>query len=340
MKTDNADTHHISIGCPTDWAFIPLKQELKKAAGKYSLKYGEPEAIKKQMKEGQLDLAPCPTTCLFRNPNFEMAMPLGLSSKGASHDMFIALNETTFNLPDLIRNKLNILKEIFQEADIASTSNLKLTGEWIWKQVRIRLPKNQGEPPKLRFRHASGPQAALARLLYHLLWGETACKTNDFMNSGSSHTFNGFSGNHVDLISGHDGLLKKCHYHKVYDLGQLWYDLTGLPFVSMVWQKLKTNTIPVPKARINQICELAQARMKVEPTSYLPEIIPLDGHKDAIDLGAYWKNLNYKLGADEIRGLLFFLQMIQPLEKQIQDDSFTVKMIRWQERGIEGSAKA
>ena len=340
MKTETTPHSSAVIACPSTWAFLPLKEELAKTSAKNDLRVEDVITIKAHMQKNEIDLAPCPSTCLFSNPNFELALPMGLSTKGSMHDAYIGFNESTFDLPLRISERIQQIKDIFYDTNIAGSSNLKMTTDLIWKRVAA-LPKiaDIKDPPKLRFLNAGSPQIALARLFYRLIWGEESCSTNDMYNTGMGSALNGYIGERLDLLSGNQGLLKKCNYPKVFDLGELWYELTGLPFVSSVWQKLKSNTTTIPKNRISQACELAQARMKVEPTSYYPEIMPQCTHEDEIDLGAYWKNISYKLGSNEIRGLLFFLQMIHPLEKQTHDESFTVKMIRWQERENENQSK-
>ena len=76
--------------------------------------------------------------------------------------------------------------------------------------------------------------------------------------------------------------------------------------------------------------------MKVEPSCYLPDILPLNAAGHGIDLSSLWKHLNYRLVAEDFLSLMLYLHFAKPLMKNpLDDDLFKIKMIRLQERRVQ-----
>jgi chorismate dehydratase len=90
-----------------------------------------------------------------------------------------------------------------------------------------------------------------------------------------------------------------------YDLGELWHQQTGLPFVFALWQVNYRKTIEEDLARLADIL--------LESKQYgLPRLRKLaDGHAPAFGISAdmlfqYWNCFSYDFGPEEKKGLLTY----------------------------------
>ena len=91
----------------------------------------------------------------------------------------------------------------------------------------------------------------------------------------------------------------------VYDLGELWHEFTGLPFVFALWQVNYKKNIDKDLQKIYDI--LMQS--KAYGLSHLRELA--EAHAERFGLPAellykYWSSFSYDLGDDEKRGLLTY----------------------------------
>jgi hypothetical protein len=79
--------------------------------------------------------------------------------------------------------------------------------------------------------------------------------------------------------------------------------------------------------------ERAQMKMRIEPQAYFPDMLPRNCQQQSIDLCGVWKGMSYRLDQEDLRSLLIFLYFCKPLEKKcLEDEAFTLKMLRWQQR--------
>jgi chorismate dehydratase len=98
----------------------------------------------------------------------------------------------------------------------------------------------------------------------------------------------------------------------VYDLGQMWHDLTGLPFVFAAWV-LGPHLAPVEldERRRALIRELGEARDR--GLAQLPELAEREAKlrgADAADILDYWTHsIHYRLGDEELEGLRRFADL-------------------------------
>lgn len=96
-----------------------------------------------------------------------------------------------------------------------------------------------------------------------------------------------------------------CH---VYDLGELWFRFTGLPFVYALWI---VNRKSVAGKEI-QVAELARTllRAKAECRHCLPSYVKGSGVEwyGTDELISYWQTISYDLGPPEIEGVTLFYQ--------------------------------
>jgi chorismate dehydratase len=94
----------------------------------------------------------------------------------------------------------------------------------------------------------------------------------------------------------------------VYDLGELWHDWTGLPFVFALWfcgrQVVKDRYVEVARLARNLIVSKERACTDLEAIAQnSPEALWMGSER----LVAYWRdNISYDLGSSHLEGLTLF----------------------------------
>jgi len=99
---------------------------------------------------------------------------------------------------------------------------------------------------------------------------------------------------------------------QVYDLGDLWYRWTGLPFVFALW--IVRNELPQDEAFQQTYARFIRDVLwaKTESVKRLPEIAavsPLAGTLSEDELLAYWKKIDYELDDAHLKGLDRFREL-------------------------------
>lgn len=92
----------------------------------------------------------------------------------------------------------------------------------------------------------------------------------------------------------------------VYDLGEIWYRQTGLPFVFALW--IMRNNMPDKKELIDKF-KLDLDRAKEAALKKLPDIArhaPIRSFMSEEEILAYWKKLDYELSPEHLKGLALF----------------------------------
>jgi chorismate dehydratase len=94
----------------------------------------------------------------------------------------------------------------------------------------------------------------------------------------------------------------------VYDLGEIWYRQTGLPFVFALW--IVRKDIPDKKELVDKFTGDLD-RAKESALKKLPEIAryaPIRSFMTEEDVLSYWKKLDYELSVEHRKGLALFDQ--------------------------------
>lgn len=97
----------------------------------------------------------------------------------------------------------------------------------------------------------------------------------------------------------------RADYPYLYDLGLLWHEFTGLPFVFAMWQVNRKKKIDNDLSRLYDIL----VRSKAYGLANIPDLAARYADRFGLPvqtLAGYWKSLSYDLGDDEKRGLLSF----------------------------------
>ncbi len=93
----------------------------------------------------------------------------------------------------------------------------------------------------------------------------------------------------------------------VYDLGELWYRFTGLPFVFALWlvTRKAVAASPVELQRLRDRLILAK-RHAYDTYGEIAERCAERGWMASEDLVTYWRTISYDLTADHLRGVALF----------------------------------
>jgi hypothetical protein len=317
----------VSLGVINDWALLPLKEELSKIEPVIKAECCPSSHLKKGCKNPKYDLNPELITYLLKRPSFDFSLPLGLISEGPSSLCLLGAQELSDEVKHFISAKVAGLNQLFSQANLLGSSQLGYSVEHVLEglaDLERNLP-TPGGVPRLQGKREYYLGFAAARLVYRLIFGP---QSYDLDNPAEGSAF--------DLLAGNDALTRRGAYPEILDITKLWWEMTNLPLVLMIWQKQeKTAVPPAVKAKILKAANLAQTKMKVEPSSYLPDIRPVDAKGHPIDLKQLWKSLSFHLSPKSMRSMLAFLYLSRSLEATSEADDLAIKMIRWQERTTE-----
>ncbi len=115
------------------------------------------------------------------------------------------------------------------------------------------------------------------------------------------------------LIIGDKALKEKWHVHfdHIYDLGQMWLELTGLPFVFALWAVRKSFADKQPEV-VSSIIKLF-GLSKEEGRKNLEDIAKKASEILGIDIDIckkYYELLNYNLDPQQLKGLTSFFEKL------------------------------
>ncbi|MBC7660985.1 MAG: hypothetical protein H7249_14910 [Chitinophagaceae bacterium] len=328
MKTANdrttSSSEPVSIGCQNSWSSHPLMIELNKYAPRLLVTKDDCAGLYRKLDQGDLQYAFCSSISLVRNAEFEMALPVGISVEGTSGLAIWGLSSAQSHLKDIIDQRAKVLREIFRSSQIIKATDLKQALQNAVESLgRLPLPKLDFVP-QLRLSTGHSSWGSLSRILYKLIFG---CDAYESLLRSPIDT----STPCIDFRVENEALQKRCSYSHLIDLSELWLRITELPFVSSVLQK-KRKTCAC-RSTLSEASELAEMRMQVEPSNYVPDMLPRNCQQQQIDLTSVWKHLSYRLSPEDIRSLQIFLYLAKPLEKKcLADQAFTLSMMRWQQK--------
>ncbi|QHC26611.1 menaquinone biosynthesis protein [Streptomyces sp. GS7] len=99
----------------------------------------------------------------------------------------------------------------------------------------------------------------------------------------------------------------------VHDLGQMWKDWTGLPFVFAVWAARRDYLEREPEV-VEKVHEafLASRDLSLEEVGKVAEQAARWEHFDEAVLERYFTTLDFRFGADQLRGVTEFARRVGP----------------------------
>ncbi len=313
----------VPVGWISYWNLLPLRYEIERHFGpeQIELHRGHPSTVNRWLAEGRVLVAPSSSICLLTQPHNEIAVPLGIAAFGPVLSVYLGLHQDDGDVLELIRSRNQALREGFR-AGVARFGHdaRKLTAQ-LWAVSDSLPPIPPDSLPPLQATPASAASNMFARILYRLWFGEAAYARNA---AEGAHTSS--RRRPIEIQIGDEALLKRSSYRTVVDLGEVWRELTNLPFVFAVWQTNGKRPLPKEiKHRLMEAAEIAQARMRVEPSSYMPD------NTQGVDLAAYWKVIQYRLDATHFMGLALYLSMARRLSPALSCDQAVVSIMRWEQ---------
>lgn len=144
--------------------------------------------------------------------------------------------------------------------------------------------------------YQSRTSVALLKILLKHHW-----KVSPSFSSSSPGYETFISGKQAGLVIGDRALVKRKRSAYIYDLGAVWKEMTGLPFVFAVW----VSTMDFSKKFILRFNEATSAGL-----SHLHEIIKANPFPDYDLLHYYRKNISYKLDKHKKEGMNRFLELL------------------------------
>ena len=320
--------HTLEIGLAPYWNLLPFKQELLQAGyGNIHIQEGHPTELNERLQQGQLHLAPCSSICLATQSDFEMALALGIASNGPVQSVYLAFKPEHAVLYQRIQERHKQLQSLFQELLYKSQGyDARRLSSLLWEKTKSLSNTPLSSCPPLVLSGASASSAVLTRLLYVLWFGHDSYQTMSSTKFAKVYE----QQQPIELLIGDEALIKRCSFYKTLDLGSLWKDLTGLPFVFAVWQS-KGAFLNGFRRKIMEIGEKAEMRMKGDPLHYMPEPQPKNEQQKNIALAEYWRCIQYRLGPEEMKGLLLFLCLGRKVLQIPMDTEIFGKIMRWQE---------
>lgn len=307
------------------WNLFPFRHELSFNRGlSIEMKLGHPTAVNKWLNEGTVHLAPSSSICLSL-PGFEMSLPMGVTSDGAVKSVILGLHAEHLPLLDVLEERKRMIRDIFSQEQSTAFDARQLS-QLAWDAVKSLPPLPITECPSFLFPPSSASSVSLAKFVYNIWFG---CDTYKFM-AGRNFAKLYSDRKPIELLIGDEALIKKPRFAKTIDLGEFWKTLTGLPFVFSVWQS-KGLCLNGWRKKILEVGELAEKKMHLNASTYLPTLDPRDEMGNSIPLADYWKGIKYKLGPDDLRGLLVFLCLARKISDRPLDHEIAVKLLRWQD---------
>ncbi len=315
----------LRVGLIPYWNLLPFKKELlRHAGGLIQMVSAPPVQMNRLLLDGKIHLAPCSSVCLVKYPEHEMALPLGISSDGQTSSVYLGLSVQHTEFYEKLLEKRAELKRLYEEAS-ASGEDLRYVAQNFWALVSKSTYIPSEFAMGLKLSPASASSVSLAKIFYTLWFGPDVTKSIlEYKITDSSIK------RPVELLIGDEALMRRHSFHRILDLGALWKEMTGLPFVFAVWQS-RGACLNGWRRKILEIGERAHSKMKVDPSYFLPDMEPLDDTNKKIPLASYWKIINYRIGPRELKGLLLFLHFTKYIHTLPLDNQVVIKLARWQE---------
>jgi predicted solute-binding protein len=334
-ESEKREVKTLSLGWIPYWNLHPMRKELlRKKHGEIDFKLGHPAKVNNWLSDGTVAMAPCSSICLLKNPKAEIAVPAGVAARGAVQSVYLGFQQEHSQLFEILRERREQAREWFLHARSMHGFDVRKISQVVWKASTSRSSIPLSLAPRMKLTSASETSVKLTQILYRLWFGREAYEINCERDLPPTSAF----GNHspVELVIGDEALSRKRSFYRTLDLGAAWHEMTGLPVVFAVWQS-QGEFLNGWRRVILDCAELAEARMKVEPTAYIPDTLPVDDQGKQIKLAEYWKSIHYKLGADDFKGLSLFLSLARDFTPGKYDESVLAKMMRWQDLGIKGN---
>jgi predicted solute-binding protein len=312
---------------------LPMKRELE-AAASHQLEFikGHPTSVNKWLLDGTVHLAPSSSINLLQAERVNLALPLGVASDGAVQSVYIGFYREHLDFYQAMKIRYSETKKWFRSMldGVNFQDNLEFRGAAAEIQpfLASRATPALKVPPTFLTPNSASSQALLR--VFFKLWYGVDCFDQKKYQTVAAHDGGFIEGNRpLELVIGDEALIRRGEFARIFDLGEAWSTTTGLPFVYAVWQTSRNVMPHVLRDLIVQAAELSSARMRVEPSTYFPTMIPQDSLGNPLDLASYWKCISYQLNSRHLKGLLLFLNLYTALFKMESSDPIPARLARW-----------
>lgn len=325
----NSKLPSIEIGWIPYLNLVPFYSELRRLAGD-SLNFvsGHPSVVNKWLMDGVVDLAPASSVAMLNADCLKMALPLGIASEGPVQSVYIGLHREHEDFWHFVRQRQIRIAELFRK--YSSTQDIP-------QLAKTLLRSHQDEDvavnvPNLLLTPASAASVALSKILLHLWCGRDRAfrvlSQAKIARSRRPPAGAQFGERPMELVIGDEALERRVEFWKILDLGQIWYELTRLPFVFGLWQT-RSAVLPESWSRlISDAADVSQARMRVEPEVYFGDKKPVMTDGSPIDLRSYWSVIQYKLNSRHFSSLLLYYNFYQQVEGS-ESGACVSKLMAW-----------
>jgi chorismate dehydratase len=159
------------------------------------------------------------------------------------------------------------------------------------------------EVKKVLLDYESRTSVALAEILFERFW-----KRKPLFEQASPDFLNQVQGNTAAVVIGDRALKQRSVSTHIYDLGEAWKQMTGLPFVFAAWISNK-------KLNLEWVRRFDRANaFGIQNISLVLEQIP----NPPFDLKEYYtRHLNYDLDEEKLKGLNLFLNMLSDKKQDL-----------------------
>jgi predicted solute-binding protein len=332
MNRPTAQHELNTIGWIPYWNLRPLYSHLRRSLGpEFHIIKGHPAEINSLMRDGLLAAAPCSSINLLLCPNAEIALPFGVVANGRVDSVYLAMKIHDESLRTAIHERTQQLRCTLSDLLTIHRGDPRATSKALWKLADLLPPiADAADAPLMKLSSASASGAMLSKIFYRLMFGVKALAQLEGETELAKSSDSARVTQELELVIGDVALVDYPKHAHIIDLGQWWKDLTGLPFVYAVWQQSGKNSIQSSlKAKISELIQRTEMKMRVDPLPYFPQPVPINCVGTPIDLGSYWKKIYYSIGAAEKLGLLTFLGLAHTfLTAELREVS-AVKLSRW-----------
>lgn len=304
----------------------PLNHELAALQPPIKLHLDARAAMVPGLNQQLAAVAPCPIFALLSQKPFSPAAPVGIAYNNGSPGCFFGVRSPHPRLNLFIQNRLKWLKATYDAKAKQQRASERDALAWLWQKAGENDPHAdlRGMTPRLVLSVASPDARELATMFYQLLFGLKAAAQQQIIEAAKVQPVAGPGEVALEFTwtqaSSHSPAEP---FGMMFELGDVWQTVTGLPFVMTLWQH--DGLTPPPLAgRLIQAAQLAEAKMTIDPSVYTASCSPA-GQRH---LSALWQRTRYLLGADDFLSIQLLGQMLQ-LFRHRPDHEFYLRSSKW-----------
>lgn len=262
----------------------------------YEFVEGVPSVLNKMLRNGEIDISPSSSIEYLKNPSlYQIIEGHSISSRGPIGSIFLFSKKNIHGLNNSI-------------VHVSSQSETSVA------LLDIIFKKFYGIQCKLQVSQTPEDSDAEAFLLI----GDDALKyikNSNKLKVTSNELKNERLSIDKLLVTNNSSLVTVGTRHSllIYDLGEIWYKKTGLPFVFALW--IVRRDIRDKQELLNKFVKDLNAAKKnaLRNLSGIAKHSPMKEFMSEHEIISYWNKINYELTPEHKRGLDLFNQCLKEL---------------------------